>query len=105
MSKLVRPREIQQRKQSLRKDSNAKKSEMKAMMSHLVSSREYAHIKRIAAGIASSYRTAPGATREQNESYLTHCTILWAYNMMWKAIEDMAKVQPRSDTEDDDQGW
>lgn len=74
-------------------------------MGRLVDSPEYMHIKKIAASIASGYRTTPGGTREENESYLTHCTILWAYNMMWKIVEDLARKQPTRKIEDGNDGW
>ena len=105
MSKLVRPREITERKRSQRKDSEAKASEIRTLMERLVTSPEYTHIKRIAASIASGYRTAPGGTREENESYLTHCTILWAYNMMWKIVEDTAKLHTMRKTQNGNDGW
>jgi hypothetical protein len=107
MSKLVRPRVAVERKQSLAKASDGAKTETRIMLTRLVGSREYAYLKQTAALIANQYRSMPGNTVEENVSYLTHCNILWAFNMMWRTVEDFAKVRnlPVERQKDADDGW
>ena len=93
-------------KQSRRKVSNSKRNEVSIMANRLVSSPEYKWIKAIAEDTAKGYRTVPGTTREENEGYLTHCIIVWAYNMMFKKIETFAKnTTIRSKETNADDGW
>jgi len=75
------------------------------MLGRLVTSPEYTYIKKMAQGVAMQYRTSPGTTQEENQSYLTHCTILWAYNMLWGMVEGIAKIQPTRTTENANDGW
>lgn len=99
------PREAAARKQSLRKDSSAKKAEINILADRLVISAEYKWLKEIAKEIAIQYRTAPGATPAEDHSYLTHCKILWAYNKMFEKVESYAKMQQRRKPDNANNGW
>jgi hypothetical protein len=105
MSKLVLPREITEHKQSRRKDSSAKKAEQNILADRLIISAEYALLKRIAASIASEYRTTPGATPEEDYSYQIYCKALYFYNKMFSRVEGMAQAQKRREQKDDDSRW
>jgi hypothetical protein len=105
MSELVRPRQIKERKQSQARDSSARRVELRNNLHTLVKSRGYEHLKKAAIGIAFMYRSEPGRTVEENVSYLTHCNILWAFNMLWKSVEDIAKESPKENEENANDGW
>jgi hypothetical protein len=100
MSKLV-----QGRRQSQRKDSEAKKSEISIMADKLIISPEYKWLKKIAANIASEYRTIPGTTANEEFSYQVHCHALYFYNKMFAEVEKFAKLQRRRGMNEDDSGW
>lgn len=102
---MVKPREIQERKQSLAKDSDAKKTEIKEDMARIVGMKGYVQMKRIAAGVCNQYRNSPGRTKEEDESFLTHCKLVWAYNMLWTTVEDTAKVTPVEKKTNANDGW
>ena len=105
MSKMVKPREILERKQSQAKDSDAKRTEIKEDMGRIVGMKGYAHMKKIAASVCNQYRSSPGRTKEEDESYLTYCKLVWGYNMLWATVEDTAKVTPMEKNNNANDGW
>jgi hypothetical protein len=93
------------RKQSLHKDSSAKKSEIKILAHKLAISPEYAWLQLVAKEIALGYRTTPGTTPDEAESYKTHCIIMYAYNKMFSKVDELARVQKRREQKDDQDNW
>jgi hypothetical protein len=102
---MVKPREALAQKQSQAKDSNAKKIEIQADFIHIVGMKGYKEMKKIAAGVCNMYRSSPGRTKEEDESYLTYCKLVWAYNMLWTTVEATAKVTPVERKQNANDGW
>lgn len=74
-------------------------------MRRLVQSKEYRTLKKLAKNIASTYRTVPGNSRSEDESYLTHCKVVWAYSTLFSKVEQIAQLEERREEKDEHDGW
>jgi len=74
-------------------------------MRRLVQSPEYKILKLLAQDIARTYRIAPGTTRSEDESYLTHCKIVWSYSTLFKRVEGLAKLEGRTEEQKPSDNW
>lgn len=74
-------------------------------MRRLIQAPEYKALKLLALDVAKIYREYPGTTRGEDESYLTHCKVLWAYNTLWKKVEQLAHLEHRQEEKNNHKEW